>query len=94
LLADVGLAAGAKREALQKEVEDGVEAIMGLMCVQPPAKMMTSEQRKQLLREAAQGKLPSWIQAQCDAVGGVDKCLDALVEAMERGLESQVLYCS
>jgi hypothetical protein len=38
----VGLAAGAEKEALQQEVEGGVEAIMGLMCVQPPAKVLTS----------------------------------------------------
>ena len=86
MLADVGLTAGAEREAAQQVVGSGVDALMGLISVQPPREEIDKDEKRTLLGVAAAGNLSRMAQLHCDWVGGVDTCLDILVEALGRGL--------
>lgn len=61
---------------------------MGLISVQPPAAELARAEKKVLLAKAADKKLPPWVLTQCEAVGGTEHCLEALVEALGLGLES------
>ena len=61
---------------------------MGIISVQPPREAVDRDDRKALLEKAASGNVSRMTQRYCDMVGGVDVCLDTMVEALECGLES------
>ena len=92
MLRDIGTS-GSNRGAAQKVMVGGVDALMGLISVQPPREAVDKDERRTLLGLAAAGKVSRMTQLHCDLVGGVDVCLDTLVEALGRGLESQPLGC-
>ena len=93
MLEDVGFPAGGPREATQQVVGGGVDALMGLISVQPPREAVDRDAKRTLLGVAAAGNLSRIMQLHYDWVGGVDACLDTLVEALGRGLESRPLCC-
>ena len=66
---------------------------MGIISVQPPREAVDRDDRRALLERAAARKLSRMMQLHYSWVGGVDVCLDTMVEAVERGLESQSLCC-
>ena len=70
-----------------------MNALMGLISVQPPREAVDRDEKRTLLGVAAAGNLSRVMQLHCEWLGGVDACLDALVEALSRGLESRPLCC-
>ena len=66
--------------------------MMGLI-VEASSNHLTKDDKKHELGELVGDQLPKMVAIEVDAVGGVDCCIEAMVEAGELGLECRAISC-
>ncbi len=92
LLADVGFSSREEAGQLGKELEKGIDAMVGLI-VEAGSNQLDKDDKMHVLRGLVGEGLPKMVGIEVNAVGGVERCLGAMVDALGLGLECQAISC-
>ncbi len=92
LLADVGFASKEAAGELGKELDKGIDAMIGLI-VEAGSSQLDKDDKMHVLGSLVGEQSPRVVGMEVEAVGGIERCLGAMVDALDMGLECRAINC-